>query len=87
MTGTQDPGYWGDLFSILLLGTGQTLYMVGVALVATIVVGLPLGVVLVGTEPGRYLDRIAGSRRLSAVIHAVLELLVTSAARCRSSSS
>lgn len=76
MTGTQDPGYWSDLVSILLLGTGQTLYMVGVALVATIVVGLPLGVVLVGTEPGRYLDRIAGSRRLSAVIHAVLELLV-----------
>lgn len=61
MTGTQDPGYWSDLVSILLLGTGQTLYMVGVALVATIVVGLPLGVVLVGTEPGRYLDRIAGS--------------------------
>jgi len=67
------PQFWSDLFQVLLVGTGQTLYMVGVSLIITIIVGLPLGIVLVGTEPGGLIERPFGSRRLGRVINRVLE--------------
>jgi D-methionine transport system permease protein len=70
------PDFWSDLFQVLLLGTGQTLYMVGVALLFTILVGLPLGIVLVGTEPGGLFEKPFGSRRLGLVINRVLEFVV-----------
>ena len=65
-----------QLLQILLVATGQTLYMVGVALVVTVVVGLPLGVVLVGTEEGRFLDRLFGSRTAAVVVNRVLDFIV-----------
>lgn len=65
-----------QLLQVLLVATGQTLYMVGFALLATIVIGLPLGVVLVGTEEGRFLERPFGSRRLGILINRVLDFLV-----------
>ncbi|WP_336631999.1 MULTISPECIES: methionine ABC transporter permease [unclassified Microbacterium] len=65
-----------QLIQVLLVATGQTLYMVGVALLVTIIVGLPLGVVLVGTEPGRFLDRPFGSRAAGAIINRTLDLIV-----------
>lgn len=65
-----------QLFQVLLVATGQTLYMVGFALLATIVIGLPLGVVLVGTEEGRFLERPFGSRRLGILINRTLDFIV-----------
>ena len=65
-----------QLLQILLVATGQTLYMVGVALVVTVIVGLPLGVVLVGTEEGRFLDRLFGSRTAAVAVNRVLDFIV-----------
>lgn len=70
------PGFWEGLFQVLLLGTGQTLYMVGVALVVTIIIGLPLGVVLVATETGGVLEAPFGSRALGLIINRVLDFIV-----------
>ena len=38
MNDTSDPKFWSDLVDVLILGTGQTLYMVSVSLLVTIVV-------------------------------------------------
>lgn len=65
-----------QLLQVLLVATGQTLYMVGVALLATIVIGLPLGVVLVGTERGRFLEAPFGSRGLGVAINRTLDFIV-----------
>lgn len=65
-----------QLLQIMLVATGQTLYMVGVALLVTIVAGLPLGIVLVGTEEGRFLARPFGSRTAGVVINRTLDLIV-----------
>ncbi|ALJ18512.1 methionine ABC transporter permease [Microbacterium sp. No. 7] len=64
------------LLQTLLVATGQTLYMVGAALVFTVLFGLPLGIVLVGTEKGGFLERPFGSRRAGIVINRVLDLIV-----------
>ncbi|TFD76344.1 ABC transporter permease [Cryobacterium psychrophilum] len=50
--------------------------MVGVSLLITIIVGLPLGIVLVGTEPGGLIESPFGSRRLGRVINRALEFAV-----------
>jgi D-methionine transport system permease protein len=65
-----------QLLQVLLVATGQTLYMVGFALLATIVIGLPLGVVLVGTERGRFLEAPFGSRGLGVAINRTLDFIV-----------
>ena len=70
------PDFWSGLFQVLLIGTGQTLYMVGVSLLITVVVGLPLGIVLVGTEPGGLFESPFGSRRLGRVVNRVLDFIV-----------
>lgn len=70
------PDFWASLVQVLLVGTGQTLYMVGVSLVITVLVGLPLGIVLVGTEAGGLFERPLGSRRTGRVINRVLEFVV-----------
>lgn len=76
MIDSSAPGFWSDLFELLLQATGETLFMVGVALFFTILIGLPLGVLLVGTEPGGLFERVAGSRRLGLVINKVLDFVV-----------
>ncbi|WP_111718734.1 methionine ABC transporter permease [Homoserinimonas sp. OAct 916] len=68
--------FWPGLFHVLMVGTGQTLYMVSVALVITVLVGLPLGVVLVGTEPGGLFSAPFGSRRFGVVANRLLEFVV-----------
>ncbi|MCR2813070.1 ABC transporter permease [Microbacterium sp. zg.Y1090] len=65
-----------QLLQVLWVATGQTLYMVGVALAVTVIVGLPLGVVLVGTEEGRFLDRLFGSRTAAVVVNRLLDFVV-----------
>ena len=76
MIDTTDPKFWSDLWEVLLLGTGQTLYMVSIALLVTIIVGLPLGILLVGTERGGLFERLFGSRRLGIVVNRVLDFIV-----------
>lgn len=76
MIDSSAPGFWAGLFQVLLVGTGQTLYMVGVALLITIIVGLPLGIILVGTEADGLFAKPFGSRRLGIVINRVLDFVV-----------
>ena len=71
-----DPGFWPGLFQVLLVGTGETLYMVGVALLLTVIIGLPLGIVLVGTERGGLFESPFGSLSLGRIINRVLEFVV-----------
>jgi D-methionine transport system permease protein len=73
---TSDPKFWSDLVDVLLLGTGQTLYMVSVALLVTVIVGLPLGILLVGTERGGLFATPFGSRTAGRVINRVLDFIV-----------
>jgi D-methionine transport system permease protein len=70
------PTFWPELWQVLLVGTGQTLYMVGVSLAVTIVIGLPLGILLVGTEKGGLFERPFGSRVAGLVINRVLDFIV-----------
>ncbi|SEM70514.1 ABC transporter permease [Cryobacterium sp. TMT1-3] len=70
------PGFWPGLFQVLLVGTGETLYMVGVAVLVTVLVGLPLGILLVGTERGGLFEAPFGSRPLGRVVNRVLEFVV-----------
>lgn len=70
------PDFWSGLLAVLLVGTGQTLYMVSVALLLTVIIGLPLGIVLVGTERGGILERPFGSRAVGIVINRTLDFIV-----------
>lgn len=70
------PDFWPILIQNVLQGLVQTLYMTGVALLVTIVIGLPLGILLVGTERRSFLERIGGSRGLSATINRILNFVV-----------
>ena len=76
MIDTSDPAFWQGLVQVLLAGTGQTLYMVSIALLVTIIVGLPLGVILVGTERGGILEKPFGSRTAGMVINRLLDFIV-----------
>jgi D-methionine transport system permease protein len=76
MIDASSPGFWPDLFEVLLVGTGQTLYMVAVALLFTILIGLPLGILLVGTERGGLFERPFGSRAFGRVLNRVLDFIV-----------
>jgi len=60
-----------ELAELLLAGTGETLYMVGVAAVCTLMLGLPLGVLLFLTSDGAPLGR---APRLHAALNAVVNV-------------
>ena len=70
------PTFWSDLLGVLLKGTGETLYMVGIATLVTVIVGLPLGILVVATERGGFLERPFGSRALGAGLNLVLGFIV-----------
>ncbi|WP_213815114.1 methionine ABC transporter permease [Glaciihabitans sp. dw_435] len=76
MIDVNSPTFWPELIQVVLVGLGQTLYMVGFALLFTIIIGLPLGILLVGTERGGLFERLFGSTRVGRVIHTVLEFVV-----------
>ncbi|WP_240646057.1 methionine ABC transporter permease [Georgenia sp. SYP-B2076] len=75
MIDRNDPEFWSDMADVVLKATGQTFYMVLMALLITVVVGLAVGVLLVTTEPGGLLAKPFRSRRLGVVINRVLELI------------
>ena len=76
MIDTTSPDFWPDLFDVLLLGTGQTLYMVFFALVFTVLIGLPVGILLVGTERGGLFEKPFGSRTFGRILNRVLDFVV-----------
>jgi len=76
MIDTSSPTFWSDLVKVLLDGTGQTLYMVFFALVFTVLIGLPLGILLVGTERGGLFAKPFGSRTAGRIINRVLDFIV-----------
>jgi D-methionine transport system permease protein len=76
MIDPSSPTFWPQLWQVLLVGTGQTLYMVAISLAVTIVVGLPLGILLVGTERGGLFERPFGSRLAGVIINRVLDFVV-----------
>ncbi|WP_308798245.1 methionine ABC transporter permease [Agromyces silvae] len=76
MIDVNSPTFWSDLAEVMLKGTLETLWMTGVALLFTVLIGLPLGIVLVGTERGRFLEAPFGSRALGVTINRVLGFIV-----------
>ncbi|UNX54755.1 ABC transporter permease [Georgenia sp. TF02-10] len=76
MIDRSDPAFWSDLAAVVLRATGETFYMVAVALLLTVVLGLAVGVLLVTTEPGGLLSRPLGSRALGRAVNRGLEVVV-----------
>ncbi|MGM7668250.1 methionine ABC transporter permease [Microbacterium sp. A93] len=70
------PDFWPDLFDVMLKGTLETLWMTSVAILITILVGLPLGIVLVGTEKGRFFSTPFGSAAAGVFINRLLGFIV-----------
>lgn len=60
---------WERLWPQLAQATGDTLYMVGVATVLTVLAGVPLGVLLTVTAPGGLAPHPLAHRALGAVVN------------------
>jgi D-methionine transport system permease protein len=58
-----------DLIPLLLLGLGETLYMVVLSTVVAVILGLPLGVALVVTEPGHIMAAPRINRVLGTLVN------------------
>lgn len=60
---------WSRIYPQLLEATGETLYMVGVAALVTVLLGVPLGVLLTVTAPGGLAPRPLLNRALGLVVN------------------
>ncbi|MEV4558023.1 methionine ABC transporter permease [Kitasatospora sp. NPDC049285] len=60
---------WDQMWELMWPATWETLGMVGIATVATIVIGLPLGLLLVLTDRGGLLQNLAVSRVLGVIVN------------------
>jgi len=67
---------WSELVEDVGIALGQTGAMIGVSMVGTLLLGLPLGVLLVVLDRGGILEAPFGSRRLGATIHWILGFVV-----------
>lgn len=76
MIDTDSPEFWATLLANLWRATVETLYMVGVTMAVTFVVGLALGVLLVATDRGGVLRAPFGSRALGRTINGILTIVV-----------
>lgn len=76
MIDRNDPDFWSDMFDIVLAATWETLYMVFVALLLTVIFGIAIGVLLVTTEDDGLYAKPFGSRALGRVLNRVLDLVV-----------
>ena len=70
------PKFWPNLIAVLVEGAWETIYMTAIAMAITFVVGLPLGIILVGTEQGRFLEAPLGSRALGRAVNELLGFIV-----------
>jgi len=71
-----DPDFWAKLFDVVIEATWDTLYMVFVALIFTVVIGTAIGVLLVTTEEGGLYAKPFGSRALGKAVNRVLDVVV-----------
>ena len=76
MINRDDPDFWANLVDVVAQGTWQTLYMVFVALLFTVVIGIATGVLLVTTEEGGLYAKPFGSRALGKATNRVLDVVV-----------
>lgn len=76
MINRDDPDFWANLVDVVAQGTWQTLYMVFVALLFTVVIGIAMGVLLVTTEAGGLYAKPFGSRALGKATNRVLDVVV-----------
>lgn len=76
MINRDDPDFWANLVDVVAQGTWQTLYMVFVALLFTVVIGIAMGVLLVTTEAGGLYAKPFGSRALGKVTNRALDVVV-----------
>ncbi|SHN59808.1 D-methionine transport system permease protein [Geodermatophilus obscurus] len=60
---------WARIYPQLIEATGETLYMVGVAAVLTVVFGVPLGILLTVSAPGALAPRPLLNRFLGLVVN------------------
>jgi D-methionine transport system permease protein len=60
---------WARIYPQLVEATGETLYMVGVSALLTVLFGVPLGVLLTVTAPGALAPRPALYRLLGLVVN------------------
>ncbi|WP_063774250.1 methionine ABC transporter permease [Streptacidiphilus rugosus] len=60
---------WNDMQPLLWQATQETLWMVGLAAVATVLVGLPLGLLLVLTRRGGLLQNAAVNKLVGTVVN------------------
>lgn len=60
-----------DLFSLLLAGLNDTLYMVVLSTIIALIFGLPLGIILVTTEKGHILEAPRFNNILGTIINAL----------------
>lgn len=60
---------WDQMQELMWPATWETLQMVGVATVATVLIGLPLGLLLVLTDKGRALQNLAVNRVVGAIVN------------------
>ena len=58
-----------DLIPLLLVGLGETLYMVVLSTIVSLIIGLPLGVALVITEPGHILVAPRVNKVLGTIVN------------------
>jgi len=58
-----------DLIELLLTGLGDTVYMVVLATLAALVIGLPLGIILVVTEKGNIIEAPKLNKVLGTIIN------------------
>lgn len=76
MIDRNDPDFWSDLAGVVTAATWETLYMVFVALLFTVVIGIAVGVLLVTTEEGGLYAKPFGSRALGRLVNRALDVLV-----------
>lgn len=67
---------WSGMPTVLSLAVAQTLQMIAIAIVPTVVLGMLIGIVLVGTDADGILAAPFGSRRFGTIVHAVLGFIV-----------
>lgn len=60
-----------DLAELLLTGLGETLYMVGLSTIVALVLGMPLGVILVVTDKGHVLEAPKINKVLGTMVNVV----------------
>ena len=66
--------FWSQWGSVIIEGLGQTLVMVCIALALSIVIGIPLGVLLVITRPGGLNNNFPLYTVLNSVINVLRSL-------------